>query len=224
MLRFAKRREKINFVLTALHTLASVKGKDGGLLGEEGIGCVPSIWHSPFPFILESSFSICQYSVRLFGMPWAIVYIPSRFSMKLTRDAPGRGILHPSCVLTCSLSTGLLRPLSVSLRTRTPQLCHFSGRIVAPIVHNTAACAARAPVLLHQAPRWSILERYMLVLMAHTRTVVMMGGVIIVNNPSTWWNHASISQGSSINDDLDVPLLLSGRFLDDPRSNFNNSI
>ncbi|CAG10561.1 unnamed protein product, partial [Tetraodon nigroviridis] len=57
--------------------------------------------------------------------------------------------------------SGLLRPLSVSLRSRTPQLCQFSGLIQPPRLPNTAVFAVRAPLraTVYQAPRCTILQR-----------------------------------------------------------------
>uniref|UniRef100_A0A3B5K9D8 Large ribosomal subunit protein bL35m n=1 Tax=Takifugu rubripes TaxID=31033 RepID=A0A3B5K9D8_TAKRU len=55
---------------------------------------------------------------------------------------------------------GLLRPLSVSLCTRTPQICQLSGLIKPPILHNSAF-SVRAPLraTVYQAPRYNILQR-----------------------------------------------------------------
>lgn len=65
------------------------------------------------------------------------------------------------CLHTLFSLTGLLRPLSVSLRSRTPQLCQLSGLIQPPILSNTAAFAVRAPLraTVYQAPRYNILQR-----------------------------------------------------------------
>ncbi|XP_073339979.1 large ribosomal subunit protein bL35m isoform X2 [Pagrus major] len=57
--------------------------------------------------------------------------------------------------------SGLLRPLSVSLCARTPQLCQLSSLIQPPALYNSAAAAVRAPLraAVCQAPRYNILQR-----------------------------------------------------------------
>ncbi|KAG8013378.1 Cilia-and flagella-associated protein 99 [Nibea albiflora] len=56
---------------------------------------------------------------------------------------------------------GLLRPLSVSLCAKTPQLCQLSSLIQPTPLHSTAAAAVRAPLraAVCQAPRYNILQR-----------------------------------------------------------------
>ncbi|XP_070698819.1 large ribosomal subunit protein bL35m [Pempheris klunzingeri] len=53
--------------------------------------------------------------------------------------------------------SGLLRPLSVSLCAKTPQLCQFSGLIQPQPLCSSTAAAVRAPVC--QTPRLNILQR-----------------------------------------------------------------
>ncbi|XP_039993452.1 39S ribosomal protein L35, mitochondrial [Xiphias gladius] len=57
--------------------------------------------------------------------------------------------------------SGLLRPLSASLRARTPQLCQLSTLIQPPSLYGAAAAAARAPLrsTVCQTPRYNILQR-----------------------------------------------------------------
>ncbi|XP_030247989.1 large ribosomal subunit protein bL35m [Sparus aurata] len=57
--------------------------------------------------------------------------------------------------------SGLLRPLSVSLCAKTPQLCQLSSLIQPPALYNSAAAAVRAPLrgAVCQTPRYNILQR-----------------------------------------------------------------
>ncbi|KAM8736595.1 large ribosomal subunit protein bL35m [Acanthopagrus schlegelii] len=57
--------------------------------------------------------------------------------------------------------SGLLRPLSVSLCARTPQLCQLSSLIQPPALYNSAAVAVRAPLrgAVCLTPRYNILQR-----------------------------------------------------------------
>ncbi|XP_074516483.1 large ribosomal subunit protein bL35m [Sebastes fasciatus] len=57
--------------------------------------------------------------------------------------------------------SGLLRPLSVSLAARTPQLCKFSILLQPPPLYSSAAAALRAPqpAAVCQTPRYNLLQR-----------------------------------------------------------------
>ncbi|XP_041810418.1 39S ribosomal protein L35, mitochondrial [Chelmon rostratus] len=57
--------------------------------------------------------------------------------------------------------SGLLRPLSVSLCAKTPQVCQLSSLIQPPPLYNYAAAAVCAPLraAVCQTPRYSILQR-----------------------------------------------------------------
>ncbi|XP_045918738.1 39S ribosomal protein L35, mitochondrial [Micropterus dolomieu] len=57
--------------------------------------------------------------------------------------------------------SGLLRPLSVSLCAKTPQLCQFSSLIQPPPLYSFATAAVRAPLraAVCQTPRYNILQR-----------------------------------------------------------------
>ncbi|XP_054470224.1 39S ribosomal protein L35, mitochondrial [Anoplopoma fimbria] len=57
--------------------------------------------------------------------------------------------------------TGLLRPLSVSLCSKAPQLCKLSVLIQSPPVYSSAAAAVRAPLraAVCLTPRYNILQR-----------------------------------------------------------------
>ncbi|XP_070835716.1 large ribosomal subunit protein bL35m [Chaetodon trifascialis] len=56
---------------------------------------------------------------------------------------------------------GLLRPLSVSLCAKTPQVCQLSSLIHPSPLYNSAAAAVRAPLraAVCQTPRYNILQR-----------------------------------------------------------------
>ncbi|XP_029316731.1 large ribosomal subunit protein bL35m [Cottoperca gobio] len=57
--------------------------------------------------------------------------------------------------------SGLLRPLSVSVCAKTPQLCQLSSLIQAPPHFSSAAAAVRAPLraAVCLTPRYNILQR-----------------------------------------------------------------